>query len=96
MPALQTHLYPGPKTRGYDLDLRRQALKLYVDGTSFRRIARHLSVNHQTVINWVNQGAANLPAPPLPKERQKEAPVETLELDELFTFVSQKKSQPTC
>jgi len=80
-------------------------LKLYVDGTNFRRIARHLSVNHQTiinwvnhqtVINWVNQAAANLPAPPLPKERQKEAPVETLELDELFTFVSQKKSRPTC
>jgi len=94
-----------PKTRGYDLALRRQALKLSVDGTNFRRIARHLSVNHQTiinwvnhqtVINWVNQAAANLPAPPLPKERQKEAPVETLELDELFTFVSQKKSRPTC
>ena len=91
---------PAPKTRSYDLVLRRQALKLYVDGTNFRRIARHLSVNHQTAINWVNQAAANLPAPPLPKERQKEAPVETLELDELFTFVSQnkslKKSQPTC
>ena len=96
---------PAPKTRGYDLALHRQALKLYVDGTNFRRIARHLSVNHQTIINWVNhqtvinwinQAAANLPAPPLPKERQKEAPVETLELDELFTFVSQKKSRPTC
>ena len=91
---------PAPKTRSYDLVLRRQALKLYVDGTNFRRIARHLSVNHHTIINWVNQAAANLPAPPLPKERQKEASVETLELDELFTFVSQnkslKKSQPTC
>ena len=96
---------PVPETRGYDLALRRQALKLSVDGTNFRRIARHLSVNHQTIINWVNhqtvinwinQAAANLPAPPLPKERQKEAPVETLELDELFTFVSRKKSRPTC
>ena len=87
---------PAPKTRGYDLALRRQALKLYVDDTNFRRIARYLSDNHQSVINWINQAAANLPAPPLPKERQKEASVETLELDELFTFVSQKKSQPTC
>ena len=96
MPALQTHLYPGPKTRGYDLDLRRQALKLYVDGTNFRRIARHLSVNHQTAINWVNQAAANLPAPPLPKERHTEVAAEVLEFDELFTFVSQTKSHPTC
>ena len=81
--------------RGYNLALRRQALKLYVDGMNFRRIARHLEVNHQTVINWVNQAAANLPAPPLPKERQSEKSVDTLELDELYTFVSQKKSQPT-
>ena len=86
---------PAPKHHGYALDLRRQALRLYVDGTNLRRIARHLDVNPQTVANWVNQAAANLPAPPLPKERQKEAAVETLELDELYTFVSQKKSRPT-
>ncbi len=90
---------PEPKTHGYELEMHRQALKLYVDGMNFRRIARHLSVNHQTVINWVNQAAANLPVPRLPKERQKqeqtEPKKETLELDELYTFVSQKKSQLT-
>lgn len=76
--------------------LRRQALRMYVDGTNFRRIARHLGVHHQSVINWVDAAAANLPAPPTPKERAKEPPVETLELDELYTFVSQKKSRLTC
>lgn len=86
---------PEPKTQGYDLEVRRQALKLYVDGTNFRRIARHLGVNPQSVANWVDAAAANLPASPSPKERQKEVTVETLELDELYTFVSQKKSQPT-
>lgn len=86
---------PAPKAKGYDLSVRRQALKLYVDGTNFRRIARHLGVNPQSVANWVNT-AANLPAPPPPKEREQEARVETLELDELYTFVSQKKSQLTC
>ncbi len=85
---------PTPKGRGYDLSVRRQALKLYVDGTNFRRIARHLGVNPQSVANWVNAAAANLPAPPLSKERQKQTSVETLELDELYTFVSQKKSLP--
>jgi len=83
---------PEPKTRGYGLSVRHQALKLYVDGTNFRRVARHLGVNPQSVANWINAAAANLPAPPLPKER--EASVETLELDELYTFVSQKKSRP--
>ena len=37
---------------------------MYVDGLNFRRIARHLSVNHQTVINWIRAPAANIP--PLP------------------------------
>ena len=86
---------PEPKQPGYPLEVRRQALKLYVDGTNFRRIARHLGVNPQSVANWVDAAAANLPAPLSPKERQKEASVETLELDELYTFVSQKKSQLT-
>jgi transposase-like protein len=86
---------PAPKHKGYDLAVRRQALKMYVDGLNFRRIARHLGVNPQSIANWVNAAAANLPAPPLPKERKNEASVETLELDELFTFVSQKKNPLT-
>ena len=87
---------PAPKAPGYGLEVRRQALKLYVDGTNLRRIARHLGVNPQSVANWVDAAAANLPAPPAPKERAREPGVEVLELDELYTFVSQKKSRPTC
>jgi len=52
-------------------------------------------VHHQSVINWVNAAAANLPAPPTPRERQGEAAVQTQELDELYTFISEKKSRPT-
>ena len=86
---------PAPKPHGYGLALRRAALKMYVDGLNFRRIARHLSVNHQTVINWISAAAANLPPPPTPAARQGEPAVEVLELDELYTFVSQKKSKLT-
>ena len=45
------------------MELRRRALKLYVDGTNLRRIARHLEVNPQTIANCVDAAAANLPAP---------------------------------
>ena len=86
---------PEPKRQGHDLTVRRQALQMYVDGINFRRIARHLSVHHQSVINWVNQAAAGLPPPPTPHEREGEQTVETLEMDELYTFVGQKKSRPT-
>ena len=40
------------------------------------------------VANWVRAQAAQLPAAPVPEA------VETVELEELFTFVGAKKSQP--
>ena len=81
---------PDPLPLGYADDIKREAVRLYLEGTNFRRIGRILSVNHQSVINWVNAYHASLPAarPPVT------AP-ETLEMDELFTFVGSKKRQPT-
>jgi len=86
---------PHPNHKGYELTHRQAALKLYVDGLNFRRIARHLGVHHQSVINWVDQAAARLPGPPTPNERSRQAYVETLELDEIHTFVGQKKKRLT-
>ena len=61
---------------------------MYVDGINLRRIARHLGVVHQTIANWVTAEADRLPTqPPQPRS------VETAELDELFTFVTQKKTE---
>ena len=60
---------------------------MYVDGLDFRRIGRLLGVNHQTVANWVTAAADQLPpAPPAPETRT------TVELDELYTFVGEKKT----
>jgi predicted Zn finger-like uncharacterized protein len=85
------HRYtPAPKPHGYTDEIRTQALKLYVDGLNFRRIARILGVHHQSVINWVNAAADTLPEPaPAPSD------VTTVELDELYTFVGNKKSAST-
>ena len=81
---------PDAKPQGYTDELRTQALKYYVDGLNFRRIARLLGVHHQTVINWVNAAAERLPdTAPVPQQ------AETIELDELFTFVGSKKNEPT-
>lgn len=80
---------PEPKPQGYSEAVRRQALQMYVDGMNFRRIARTLGVTHRTVINWVNAHAAQLPdQPPVPAEK-----LEVNELDELFTFVGNKKTK---
>ena len=80
---------PEPKEHGYGEDVRQQALQLYVDGMNLRRIGRTLGLHHRTVSLWVKASAALLPEAPVPKE------VETAEMDELFTFIGNKKTGST-
>ena len=94
------HYTPSPKHRGYPEELRLEAVKRYVDGTNFRRIARQLGVNHQSVINWIDAHHAALQeagkVPPYPAEvadALSQSHVDTLEFDELFTFVEHKKTR---
>lgn len=52
---------PEPQDIGYDEEIRLQALRLYLDGISLRRIGRILDVNHQTIANWINAYANHIP-----------------------------------
>ena len=76
---------PNPKAQGYPDAIRQQAVRLYVDGMNYRRIARHLGVDHKSVINWVKAYTTQLPDAPQP------ADVVKAEMDELYTFVGAKK-----
>jgi transposase-like protein len=80
---------PEPNEKGYPMSMHEQAVRMYVDGMNFRRIARTLKVNHQTVINWVNEHAARVPDRPPAADTEPEV----VELDELFTFVGEKSVQ---
>ncbi|MCP4269439.1 MAG: IS1 family transposase [Candidatus Brocadiaceae bacterium] len=80
---------PEKKLRGYTEEIRKQAIQMYIDGVNFRRIGRFLGVHHQTVINWVNAYAEEVPSAPVPDE------VDNVEMDELFTFIGSKKSKST-
>ena len=77
---------PEKKAAGYSQAIRRKAIQLYVDGMNLRRIGRQLGINPQTVANWVQQYAAKLPVAPTPAKVQK------AEMDELFTFIGNKKT----
>lgn len=79
---------PEPLPQGYGEALHRQALALYVDGMNLRRIGRTLGITHQTVANWVKAHACTLPEmAPMP-----DAPHGVAELDELYTFIGEKKN----
>jgi transposase-like protein len=62
---------------------------MYVDGMGFRQIGRHLQVDHVSVMNWVKAYAAELPDAPVPEEADK------IEMDELYTFIGEKKTGST-
>jgi transposase len=90
MPGLQTllHATPSPKPMGYDQATREMALRLYLEGTTFRAIGRLLSVHYVSVINWVNQ-AHNA----LPEQVADTTHTEIEETDELFTFIGKKTNK---
>ena len=56
---------------------------------SLRKIARHLKVHHRTVALWVVDRAETSPSAPMPPE------VKEAEMDELFTFIGDKKTEST-
>ena len=62
---------------------------MYADGLNFRQIGRHLKVSHGSVMNWVKAHAEELPEAPVPEE------VYTVEMDELYTFIEEKKTGST-
>ena len=74
--------------QGYSEEVKRECLKMYVNGMGFRAIERIKGVHHTSIINWVKKVGKLLPNAYAP---------ETIplvgELDELETFVGSKKTK---
>ena len=75
-----------PHSNALDLSLRKQAVRLHLEGNPFRRTARLLGVNHQTIINWIRQEEAAQPPAPLPEKTS------LIEMDELYAVHPKKGS----
>mgnify|MGYP002866342451 FL=1 len=80
---------PDPKQQGYPESTRTRAAEMYVDGGNLRRIARQLKIAPRTVALWVTDVAEALPNAPMPEE------VKEAEMDEIFTFIGDKKTEST-
>jgi transposase-like protein len=83
--SCRRYFTPNPKPMGYDEAIREMAVRLYLEGMSFRGVGKVLSVHYLSVINWVNAHAAQLP-----EQVTDSTPTDTVETDELYTFVGQK------
>jgi transposase len=81
---------PHPKPKGYDEATKLLAVRLYLEGNSFRGVAKVLRLSYNSVINWVNEHEAGLPATVTDQN-----PAQDVETDELFSFIGQKKAGST-
>ena len=77
--------------RGYSDEIKRECLTMYVNGSGFRQIERVKGVHHTTIITWVKTVGELLP----PAYEPETIP-DVGELDELETFVGQKKTKSGC
>ena len=68
------------------LDTKRLALEMYLEGLGFRSIGRVLKISYGTVYAWVKEWGSKVSLP------RRETPVEIVELDEMHTYVGQKKT----
>ncbi len=80
---------PEPKLDGYPEELRRQAVRMYLDGLNYRRSGPLLDVDHVSVMNWVAAYAEQVDEAPVPES------VDTVEMAEIYTFVGSKKTDST-
>jgi transposase-like protein len=78
---------PAANQKGYTPETRMLALRMYVEGSSQRSIARILKISPQSVSNWINSYVSQLPLVPKPHKPK------VAELDELYTFLKQKKTK---
>ena len=88
--SCQRYFTAAPKPAGHAPATRELAVRLYLAGNSLRGIAKVLRVSHPSVINWVTAAERQLPA-----LVTDPTPTETVETDELFSFIAQKKSKST-
>ena len=67
-------------------ETKRLAFEMYLEGLGFRAIGRILRISYGIVYYWIRIWGKNLE---LPKRNE---PIEVVELDELHSYVGQKKT----
>ncbi len=82
-------IHARKKAQGHEKKLRLIAIRMYADGLNFRQTVCHLGVSYASVINWVKAHVASLPEAPVSEEAY------SVEMDELYTFIKDKKTGST-
>jgi len=83
--SCQYHYTVAKRSGEKSSETRQLALAMYLEGLGFRAIGCLLNVSHTAVFGWVKQAGEKVELTVI------DAPVEVVEVDEMHTFVGQKK-----
>jgi transposase len=78
------------KSSAFAVDIKQQALNMYLEGMGFRAIGRCLQVSHVSVYRWVRTFGQQVP--PL----ESHIAIDGVEVDELHTYIGHKKTIVGC
>ena len=76
---------PKPKERKYSEEIKKQAIKLYMEGNSGRAVGRILGISKNTCLYWIKKYAKKIEEKNASNER-----VKVIEMDELYTYTEKK------
>jgi transposase-like protein len=74
--------------RFYPEKLKKEAMRLYFEGNSSRAVGRILKIGKETCLRWIKAYSNKIK----PKNYKNER-VEVIEMDELYSFISKKKTE---
>jgi transposase-like protein len=83
---------PHPKKKGYSEEERTAAIKAYYECKSGRAVGRLFGMSRSNVVRWIKERAAELPEAD-PTTAENSAPVDIVELDEMFHFIKKKSGR---
>ena len=85
------YYFTTDKPRGKSPEMRRNAIKLYLEGVGIRAIGRFLGVSNVAVLKWIRKAGEIIEAVHLDAIAQKPE-IQVVEMDELHHF-TQKKTE---
>ena len=83
-----TQYVANPCSRAYSSQIKQTCIEMYLNGMGIRGISRVTKISHVTILNWI-QAAGEC----LSDEPQDEEIPEITEIDELQTFVGNKRNK---
>ena len=85
MQNMRKILRSGREKRGYSEEIKKRAIKLYMDGNSSRAVGRILGIGKNMRLYWIRKYAKEIEPKDTPNAR-----VNVIEMDELYSFVEKK------